>query len=165
MVSLKCWTPLLHMADVFSYYEGDIRDFIQEALSTNSFIKRFLGNASSVLVKDLKLKGLAIDESYGHTIDNCAVRHVLKVHGSSNEHLRGQIPITDNDIMLIPQILASYDSISLTKNRRMQDIIIYSKAMDDGITIYIEEVRQGRNELATSTMYKKKKEDSPTLIE
>ena len=37
--------------------------------------------------------------------------------------------------------------------------------MDDGITYYVEEIRLGRHELAASTMYKRKKDDSPTLID
>lgn len=37
--------------------------------------------------------------------------------------------------------------------------------MDDGITFYVEEIRLGRHELASSTMYKRKKDDSPTLID
>ena len=50
-------------------------------------------------------------------------------------------------------------------NRRGQDVIIYSKAMNDGVTYYVEEVRLGRHELAASTLYKRKKENSPTLMD
>ena len=35
---------------------------------------------------------------------------------------------------------------------RDQDIVIYSKEMVDGVTYYVEEARQGRRELAASTM-------------
>lgn len=48
-----------------------------------------------------------IDETYRHTLDNSAVRHAIKSHGSPKEVLRGQ------------------------------DVIIYTKTMDDGITFYI----------------------------
>ena len=79
--------------------------------------------------------GITIDETYRHTLDNSAVRHAVKSHGSPKEVLRGQ------------------------------DVIIYTKTMDDGITFYVEEIRLGRHELAASTMYKRKKDDSPTLID
>ena len=61
--------------------------------------------------------------------------------------------------------LLSYESLTTEKNKRGQDVIIYTKTMDDGITFYVEEIRLGRHELAASTMYKRKKDDSPTLID
>ncbi len=59
--------------------------------------------------------------------------------------------------MLISDIVSDYESISTEKNRRGQDVIIYTKTMEDGITFYVEEIRLGRHELAASTMYKRKK--------
>ena len=103
------------MSDLFSYYEGELRDFIAEAL------------------------------------------HAIKNHGSAKDELRGQIPITDKDLMLIPEIVSDYASISTEKNRRGQDVIIYTKTMEEGITFYVEKIRLGRHELAASTMCKKKK--------
>ena len=72
--------------------------------------------------------------------------------------MRGQIPITDDDLMRIPEIVASYEALTTEKNKRGQDVIIYT-------TFYVEEIRLGRHELAASTMYKRKKDDSPTLID
>ena len=85
--------------------------------------------------------------------------------GSPKEVLRGQIPITDDDLMRIPEIVASYEALTTEKNKRGQDVIIYTKTMDDGITFHVEEILLGRHELAASTMYKRKKDDSPTLID
>ena len=65
----------------------------------------------------------------------------------------------------IPVIVGSYEALTTEKNKRGQDVIIYTKTMDDGITFYVEEIRLGRHELAASTMYKRKKDDSPTLID
>ena len=78
-------------------------------------------------------------------------------HIRSEDELRGQIPITDKDLMLIPEIVSDYASISTEKNRRGQDVIIYTKTMEEGITFYVEEIRLGRHELAASTIYKRKK--------
>ena len=66
--------------------------------------------------------------------------------------------------MRIPDIVNNYESLTTRKNRRNQDIIIYSRTMDEDVTYYVEEIRLGRRELAASTMYKRKKDDSPTLI-
>ncbi|MGM9791124.1 MAG: hypothetical protein ACI3Y4_01825 [Candidatus Cryptobacteroides sp.] len=73
--------------------------------------------------------------------------------------------MTSQDILRIPQLVTSYDTISTEKNKRNQNVIIYSKTMEDGVTYYVEEIRLGRHELAASTMYKRKKDDSPTLID
>ena len=109
--------------------------------------------------------GITIVETYRHTLDNSAVRHAVKSHGSPKEVLRGQLPITDDDLMRIPEIVASYEALTTEKNKRGQDVIIYTKTMDDGITFHVEEILLGRHELAASTMYKRKKDDSPTLID
>ena len=67
--------------------------------------------------------------------------------------------------MLIPTVITSYDSINLERNKRNQAVIVYSKTIEDGISIYVEELRLGRHELAACTMYKRKKENSPTQID
>ena len=154
------------MSDVFTYYEGELKDFIAKALITKgTLLKRVISHASEALVEDLSERGILIDETYRHTLDNSAVRHAIKSHGSPKEELRGQIPITDVDLMRIPDIVSNYDSISTEKNRRGQDVILYTKTMEDDVTFYVEEIRLGRHELAACTMYKRKKDDSPTLIE
>lgn len=154
------------MAELFTYYKGKLKDFIAEALITkDKLLKIVIAPASENLVIDLQNIGISIDSSWFHTIDNSAVRHAIKSHGTHKEELRGQIPITNDDLMRIPEIVSSYDTIITEKNRRGQDILIYLKTMAEGIIYYVEEIRLGRHELATSTMYKRKKDDSPTLID
>ena len=154
------------MSDSFSYYEGELIDFITEALNMkDNLVKRIISSASPSLIQDLRRMGIIIDETYKHTLDNNAVRHTITVHGSTRELLRGQIPISKDDLLQIPNIISKYEGISIEKNRREQDVIIYHKTMDDGITFYVEEIRIGRHELAACTMYKRKKDDSPTLID
>ena len=79
--------------------------------------------------------------------------------------MRGQIPITDEDLLRIPDIVDNYETLDIKQNRRNQDIIIYSRNIGQGVTYYVEEIRFGRRELAASTMYKRKKDDSPTQID
>ncbi|MBO4595493.1 MAG: hypothetical protein J5632_02640 [Bacteroidales bacterium] len=150
----------------FSYYFGCMEDFIAVSLSTKGvLIKRILATVSQRLIDDLHQLGVAIDSSWKHTIDNSAVRHAIKVHGESTEELRGQVKITAADLIGIPEIIAGYDSVRVEINKRSQYVLIYSKSMADGTVIYVEEVRNGRKELATSTIYKRKKENSPTQID
>ena len=63
---------------------------------------------------------------------------------------------TKEDIEAIPQILENYDDLFTHKNRRGQDVVVYSKIYKDGTTTYVEEVRVGRKELAMDTIYKRK---------
>ena len=143
-----------------------MEDFIAKSLETkDTLVKCVISEASERLISDLLNVGVVIDNTYRHTLDNSAVRHVIKSHGSAKEELRGQIPISNTDLMRISEIVSSYDTIAVEKNRRLQDVIIYTKTMEDGITFYVEEVRVGRHELAASSMYKRKKEDSPTQID
>ncbi len=58
---------------------------------------------------------------------------------------------------LLKRIISSYDSLTTDKNQRGQDVIIYSKDMGNNLTLFVEEIRLKRHELAASTMYKKKK--------
>ncbi len=135
-----------------------MKDFIAKALITkDTLLKRVISTASQALVNDLQDLGIVIDDTYKHTLDNSAVRHAIKTHGLPKEALRGQIPITNDDLMRIPEIVSSYEALATEKNKRGQDVIIYTKTMADGITFYVEEIRLGRHELAASTMYKKKK--------
>lgn len=154
------------MSDLFAYYEGDLENFIAQSLITkDTLLKCVISTATESLVNDLLHIGIVIDETYKHTLDNNAVRHAVKSHGSPKEVLRGQIPITDDDLMRIPEIVANYETLTSEKNKRGQDVIIYTKTLENGITFYVEEIRLGRHELAASTLYKRKKDDSPTLID
>ena len=149
---------LCTMDDAFTYYDGELKDFIAEASSTKeTLLKRIISPVVETLVKDLRERGIIINSTYRHILDNSAIRHIIKTHGSLKENLRGQIPITEKDFLFITEIVSSYETLSIEKNRRGQDVIIYSKTYEDGVVFYVEEIRQGRHELAASTMYKKKK--------
>ena len=150
----------------FAYYEGPLESFVELAINTQgTLIKRIIADVNDRLVEELCVHGIAIDMSYNHTIDNNAIRHIMKCHGIEEEALRGQIPVDKADLLTIPEVLSSYDSLSALKNRRGQDVIVFSKLFENSVCFYVEEVRLGRHELAAITLYKRKKEDSPTLID
>ncbi|MBR5034505.1 MAG: hypothetical protein IKX71_04285 [Bacteroidales bacterium] len=151
---------------LFSYYEGPLEEFLKAAIVTKEgLIKSIIATVSKRLINDLILHGIDTDVTWKHTIDNSAVRHAIKIHGNDKESLRGQSQLTVSDMLMIPTIVSSYDTITTSKNRRNQDTILYTKTMESGDTYFFaEEVRMGRHELAASTLYKRKKENSPTLI-
>lgn len=154
------------MSDLFSYYQGPLADFLSEARSSkDSLIKTIISSVSERLVSDLLKMGISVDTSYSHTLDNNAVNHAIKNHGSKMERLRGQVPIEIEDLLIVPVVVSSYESFVLETNRRGQDVIIYKKTIGSETYYYVEEIRRGRKEFAACTMYKRKKESSPTLIE
>lgn len=123
--------------------------------SGNEYVKVQIGEASQWLIKRAEEAGIDIKD-YSHIVDSSAVRHVKKSHGDAiKEKARGQIAVTDDDLRMLPFIVAEPDKIAFgTKNRLGKDQIVYLKALDDGSTLYFEEIRTGRRELAAVTVRK-----------
>lgn len=142
---------------LFQYFQGSLSDLIEKAKRTaGALIKKVVAPVSDRIKNDLSLQGVEIDEGYKHVIDNNAIRHALKNHGGQKEKLRGQIPITDSDFEKIPDIVENYDTVTVESSKRNDVNIIYSKTYDDGVTLFVEEKRNKRKELAAVTMRKKR---------
>lgn len=93
---------------------------------------------------------------FSHAIDSSAVRHVIKKHGDEKtEQARGQVAVTEADFELIPDVVAGPDKVLFgTKNRLGKEQVVYLKKLPDGSTLYLEEVRTGRRELAAVSLRK-----------
>ena len=77
------------MSDLFTYYEGELTDFIADALVTkDTLLKRVISAASETLISDLQDMGITIDDTWFHTLDNSAVRHTIKSHGGPKAFLK-----------------------------------------------------------------------------
>lgn len=87
---------------------------------------------------------------FKHTINNFDVRHALNRHG------KDEIPLTEDDIGLVPDIIKNYDEVKHTKKTLSGNEAIMYKKRYNGNTVYLEEVRNRRKELAFKTMYKVK---------
>lgn len=131
------------MSNSFSYFDGSLQDFINyiSDIKDNSLVK-------------IKLASVG---SFCHVLDNFAVNHIMHRHGGKRELLRGQIPVTHSDLLHIPNILSDYDSRTPGVCKNGNQAIIYSKNIEELTYTLIEEVRTGHYELATSTLYKRKK--------
>ena len=149
--------PDATQSNLFKYFSGSINELIHIAKkATNGLVKKIVAPICDRLQQDLALRGIIIDSSYNHVIDNNAIRHALKNHGSNHEKMRGQLPITEHDFEQIEDIVANYDNIVVEAGKRNDINIVYSKEYEDGTTIFVEEKRDGRKELAAVTMWKKK---------
>lgn len=148
---------LVSQSKLFNYFAGSIKDLIELAKGTaTGLFKKIVAPISERLQQDLASYGIEISTEYKHVIDNNAIRHTLKNHGGQQEEKRGQIPLTDSDFERIEDVVSNYDDISVEKGKRNNFNILYSKKYDDGTTIFVEEKRDGRKELAAITMWKKK---------
>lgn len=128
-----------------------IRDLVaDEGAANRSVVISPVDNPDVVDVVGAHVSGFV------HTIDNHAIRHVLKSHGDpATEARRGQLAVTREDFALVPDILGAPDSVSdVGVNRRGQAMVLYEKKIGDAF-FYVEEAREGRRELAMATMYKR----------
>ena len=89
-------------------------------------------------------------------MDNYAIRHIINKHSNEKELLRGQETVQLNDLLRIPDILRTYNTVKL-EQRNNKTMVIYEKVYDDHICHLVEEVREGRKEQAVVTFYKTKK--------
>jgi len=141
---------------LFEYFKGTIKELINEAKKKgNVLVKKIIAPVSSRLIDELASKGVDV-EGYNHVLDNSAIRHTFKQHGSEQELDRGQIPITDEDFERILDVVENYDDVNVETGKRGEDNIVYSKSYPDGTTIFVEEKRDKRKELAAVTMWKMK---------
>lgn len=144
-------------SNLFNYFTGSLSDLIEQAKkSAGKLIKKIVAPVSDRLRNDLEIKGVSITSDYNHVIDNNAIRHTLKQHGGNSEIKRGQVPVNDSDFDKISDIVENYDDIKVEDGKRGDVNIIYSKNFNDGTTIFVEEKRDKRKELAAVTMWKMK---------
>lgn len=88
--------------------------------------------------------------------DNSLVK-IRHRHGGKKEILRGQSPVTEMDFHLITYIVSNYESLTLGLSPNGNKAAIYTKDINDETITLVEEIRPGHSELATCTLYKRKK--------
>lgn len=122
-------------------------------------VRRIVDIVTDRQIQDLKKKGLDIDPSYVHSIENSSINHSESRHGGKSTPRGNYVALTESDYELIPDILNDYDSIDVSSNKNKvgNTVIEYEKELPDGTIMYLEEVRTGRKSLALQTIYKIKK--------
>ncbi|MDQ3313845.1 MAG: class I tRNA ligase family protein, partial [Verrucomicrobiota bacterium] len=94
--------------------------------------------------------------SYTHFIDTDAIRYILKRDGDyRREQRRGRMPFGLSDVLLIPEVIRSPDSVNpggITARDRPS--ILYSKRIN-GFIYYLEEMLLSGRRLVAKTAYKK----------
>ncbi len=146
----------------------DISKFVNNSRKISGNFKMYLGKikeSASNLIKN-KL-GINVD-NYNISLKTDDVRKIFKDHGSEKTEIpRGQVPITENDFLNIPDIINNPDSISLEgKSPQGKPAIKFEKNID-GNTVVVTYVSDKHNNLEMQTMYKfknNKKRDSATVL-
>lgn len=106
---------------------------------------------------EIRLKTGHDVRGYVHTVVDSDLAHVRNRHGEGAEKRPDQHPLDAEDYLRVPEVVSSPDRIlrgGLTRTGA-RETIIYEKALEDGTTIVIEEIRTGRRKLALKTAYKK----------
>lgn len=146
--------------------EKDVLNFIETAKKIPNNLKLYFGKIDTYIAN--KIQGtLGINvTNYNISLKTDAIRHIMNNHTNSNrENSRGQIPITSDDILNIPDIINNYDTIKKSgTTEQNKDTITFEKNID-GNTVVVTYVSDKHNNLEIQTMYKfknnKKRNVSP----
>ena len=90
---------------------------------------------------------------YSHSISADIVRHIKNRHGDDAD---GQLPVTAEDLVKIPEIIANYDEVrtNLQNPKTGGQRVAYAKRSEDSLLIYLEEYVRSRNNLKGVSMWK-----------
>lgn len=90
---------------------------------------------------------------YSHSISADVVRHIKNRHGNDAD---GQLPVTAEDLVKIPEIIANYDEVrtNLQNPKTGGQRVAYVKRSEDSLLIYLEEYVRSRNNLKGVSMWK-----------
>lgn len=137
--------------------ESDVVKFIDASIKRSSNAKLYFGKIGNDLANKIR-KELNIDiENYNISLKNDAIRHILNHHAKKSEILRGQIPITLNDFLLIPFIIVNYDKVYLSGyTDKGKPSITFEKKINNNYFL-INYVQDKSKSLEVQTMYKAKK--------
>ena len=90
---------------------------------------------------------------YSHSISADVVRHIKNRRGNDAD---GQLPVTAEDLVKIPEIITNYDEVrtNLQNPKTGGQRIAYAKRSEDSLLIYLEEYVRSRNNLKGVSMWK-----------
>ena len=140
--------------DFFSRWRNGRKSHLGEKLE-----KLYLGKVTDAARQRISnLLGYDVT-SENYIITSDGVKHVYDQHGDAGkETARGNIPLTDDIIEKLPEVLANPDSIDLghQESRGDRSGIVFQKAFPNGTIVYIQFDNSGRGTIEGKTIYAKK---------
>lgn len=101
--------------------------------------------------------GMDLTRIREHAIGSSNLSHVYKRHGLDREKDNTQIPVTFDDLELVPDVISSPDLVVYnTKTKKGLPGIVYVKEMEDGTYLVVEEQHNKVGQLEVVSLYKKK---------
>ena len=143
------------MKNLFTYFEGGLSSFLEEVYITKYQLIKVI--VCPIDIRLVSMSSYELGLNYMHVLDNYSVKHIMHRHSGKRERLRGQEPVILSDLLLIPEIVLNFDTIKAIQCRNGNPGLIYTKDINDETYTLVEEIRKGHSELATTTLYKRKK--------
>ena len=135
--------------------EKDVLTFIETAKKIPNNLKLYFGKISNNTSEKIRnTLGIRTD-NYNISLRANTIKHILKEHGNAKtEALRGQLPITANDILNIPYIINNYDNLKNSGvSEKNKPSITFEKNID-GNTVVVTYISDKHHNLEVQTMYK-----------
>lgn len=137
--------------------KGQILDFIQKARSNSPEVagkKLLLGKIDNTTSERIK-KEIGVDlNGYNIELRASDIGHAFNQHGNVNrEDPRGQRAITENDISKFAEIVTSFDSVDVGKEKNSLTFIKSINGKMFAVTYYAS----GNKSLSLKTLYIRKK--------
>lgn len=146
-------------------YEDDVqfRDFIRAALAKENLGKKlYFGMIPEELAARIRQEtGLNV-EDFNFTLRADEVRKILlQSHGNdTKEAKRGQRAVTEEDILMIPEIIQNPDRVSLSEELYGGKPVIHFVKTVNGRTTVVAYVSKKHFDLTVQTMYAGRKKES-----
>lgn len=124
------------------------KEFIAESLKNPELVQEEeYRQVSEKEASDVANQGGPDISGMEHMLDPGHIRHAKRNHSDAEtEAARGQRPLTEEDMLRIPDVLDSYDSLEVKDAGTNRKSIIYKKAFPDGHAVYIERIIETSNE-------------------
>ncbi len=146
--------------------EQQLRGFISDAAAGKNLNKKIYFGAISKELADRIKQDTGIDvNKYNCTLRASEVRKILKDHGKEEkEALRGQRAITEDDFVLIPQIIQNSDKIILSDELFEGKPVIHFIKTINGKTTIAAYVSAKHLDLTVQTMYSGKNKGNLSIV-
>ncbi len=135
--------------------KDDVINFIETAKNVPNNLKLYFGKVSDKVSSKIKnILGINTD-NYNISLKSDTVKHIFKEHGDTEkENLRGQLQITDDDILNIANVINNYDDVhSSGISNENKPSITFEKNIN-GNTVVVTYVSDKHHNLEVQTMYK-----------
>ena len=137
-------------------YGTTFKNFIQNAVNNKSYNKRlYAGQVSEELAMVInKLYPQYKVDNFLFIINSREINHSINKHGVENVK-KDEIPVTKEDLLLIPEILNNPDNISKSpyKDFSNRDALFFEKIIGDNARIVMG-IAKRKNALIFDTFYK-----------